>query len=127
MGQMQQDGSARGDPGATDCGGLFQNKFAAYLACFTANLGVRNSLYEEIMGAILAIELVEHKGWRYLWPECDSLLTIQASQNYHLVTHTYVEDNSCANKLASCARDSSEFCWWDSPLILLEQNSIGMG
>ncbi|KAG5023096.1 hypothetical protein JHK82_019001 [Glycine max] len=61
---MQQDGSARGDPGATDCGGLFQNKFAAYLACFTANLGVRNSLYEEIMGAILAIELVEHKGWR---------------------------------------------------------------
>lgn len=72
---MQQDGSARGDPGATDCGGLFQNKFAAYLACFTANLGVRNSLYEEIMGAILAIELVEHKGWRYLWPECDSSFT----------------------------------------------------
>ncbi|RZC17610.1 hypothetical protein D0Y65_010388 [Glycine soja] len=64
------DGAAKGNPSAR-CGGIFRNDRACALGCFTLNLRTQNSLFAELMGVILAIELVAKKNWSMLWLECD--------------------------------------------------------
>lgn len=65
------DRAAKGNPWSAGCRGIFRNERACALGCFTLNLRNQNSLFAELMGVILAIELVAKKNWSMLWLECD--------------------------------------------------------
>ncbi|KHN31168.1 hypothetical protein glysoja_012818, partial [Glycine soja] len=86
------DGAAKGNPSAR-CGGIFRNDRACALGCFTLNLRTQNSLFAELMGVILAIELVAKKNWSMLWLESNC---IHLTKSMHFqVGHIYKEGNTC--------------------------------
>lgn len=116
------DGAARGSPGIAACGGIFRNRMASILGCFTLNIGMVNSLTTEFTAAILAIEIALKNNWSSLWLECDSMLVVDAfkspsrvpwklrcrwkncqyilaNMNFQ-VSHIFREGNCCANRLA---------------------------
>lgn len=57
------DGFAKGSLGFASYGGIFRDHSTNSLGCFSQNLGVNNSFFGKIMGAILAIEIAFNKGW----------------------------------------------------------------
>lgn len=61
------DRTARGSPGVTACGGIFRDRMASALGCFALNIGVANSVYTELIAAIVAIEIASKNGWTKLW------------------------------------------------------------
>lgn len=63
------DGATKGFWGSASCGGIFRDKSAAMLGCFSANLGISNALQAELTSAMIAIELAEEKDWHNLWLE----------------------------------------------------------
>jgi len=72
------DGVARGCPGFAACAGIFRSSRGECIGSFSSFLGVQKSLYAEVIGAILVIELAWRKGFRRIWLECDSSLLCQA-------------------------------------------------
>ncbi|PNX74366.1 ribonuclease H [Trifolium pratense] len=56
------DGASAGNPGNSSCGGVFRNSEAIFCGAFAINLGVQSSLFAELMGAMLAIEIAHQKG-----------------------------------------------------------------
>ena len=117
------DGAARGCPGFTTCAGIFRGSRSEYIGSFSSFLGVQKSLYAEVMGAILAIEIAWSKGFRRIWLECDSSHLCQAFSLFNLipwylrgrwrkcikiskeidfeVSHIFREGNYYADKLAA--------------------------
>lgn len=65
--KCNSDGVAKGSPGIASCGGIFLDYKAAVIDCFAANLGVTTSLFAELNGVILAIEIAEDRGWNNIW------------------------------------------------------------
>jgi hypothetical protein len=59
-----------------------------YCGAFAINFGTQCSLYAEIMGAMLAIELAHHRGWNSLWLETDSKLVLSAFKSPSTVPYT---------------------------------------
>ncbi|MCI20530.1 ribonuclease H protein, partial [Trifolium medium] len=131
------DGAAKGYPGLAACAGLFRDNSGDFIGGFAKNLGLASSLFAELMGAILAIEIAQNKGWNNMWLETDSKLVQLAfkspslvpwmlnnrwqnclhkvrSMNF-IVTHLYREGNSCADTLANLGLNLDAFCWWDVP------------
>jgi len=60
------DGAARGCLGFSACAGIFRGSKGEYIDRFSFYFWVQKSLYVEVMGVILAIELVWRKGFRCL-------------------------------------------------------------
>jgi ribonuclease HI len=137
--KCNSDGASAGNPGNSSCGGIFRNSEANFCGAFAYNLGIQSSLYAEIMGAILAIELAHHKGWNSLWLETDSMLVLNAfkststvpyslrnrwnncifflSRMNFFVSHIFREGNKCADTLANLGLSlppSSSHTWWSS-------------
>jgi len=55
--KVNTNGAARGCPGLSACAGIFRGCKDEYIGSFSSFLEVQKSLYAEIVGAILAIEL----------------------------------------------------------------------
>jgi ribonuclease HI len=146
------DGASLGNPGLSACGGLFRNSNASFLGAFASNLGINTSLNSELIGAMLAIEIANSKGWTQLWLESDSMLVVHAfssskivpwvlrnrwenclllisNMNFY-VSHIYREGNHCADKLANLGLSLNVFSWWNHvPPLLLDdfgKNRFGM-
>jgi hypothetical protein len=45
----------------TSCGGIFQNSRVEHLGSFALNIGADNALLDELIGVIIAIELLPLK------------------------------------------------------------------
>lgn len=65
--------------GAKSCsrGGIFKDKSAAVLGCFSCSIGISNAFQADLICAMLAIEIASSKGWNSLWLECDSKLVVE--------------------------------------------------
>jgi len=55
--KVNTNGAARGCPGLAACAGIFRGSRGEYISSLFSFLRVQKSLYAEVMGAILAIEL----------------------------------------------------------------------
>lgn len=146
------DGSALGTSGVAACGGIFRDKSAAIVGCFSLNIGVSFALNAELMGAIVAIETAYARGWHHLWLECDSSLVIHAFSVTSIVpwslrncwlnslslvrkmnfvySRVFREGNTCADLLASHGTSISGLSWWNSIPSFLQvdffRNKIGL-
>lgn len=55
------DGASNGNPGMAACGGIFRMYRGFSMGCFALPLGVKTSVFAEIMGFIKAVELANDK------------------------------------------------------------------
>ncbi|CAL0301660.1 unnamed protein product [Lupinus luteus] len=130
--KVNSDGAAIGCPGFAGGGG-----FGAYF-------GIQNSLYAEIMAAIVVVKIASHKGWSRIWLETDSTVLIDCFllkkqvpwklRNLWLkclhsislikfkVSHIYREGNSCADLLANCGVKFKTDCWWNTTPSIISQD-----
>jgi len=69
----------------SSCVGIFRNRDADFLLCFSENLGTGNAFFAELSGAMRAIELAKLHNWSCLWLETDSTLAVKAFNNQSLV------------------------------------------
>jgi ribonuclease HI len=76
--KCNSEGASAGNPGNSSCGGVFRNFGVTFCDAFAINLGIQPSLFAELMGAMLAIEIAHQKGWKSLWPETDFMLVLNA-------------------------------------------------
>jgi hypothetical protein len=58
--------SQKGCPGLAAFGGIFRDCRGTYVGGFSCNLGISNSLFAELIAAMLSIEMANDKGWRSL-------------------------------------------------------------
>ena len=128
------DGSAKGTPGHSGCGGIFRNSRGFVKGCFASYVGISFAFEAEIMGFILAVEIAHKFNWQNLWVETDSMLVcwlfrtdsshvpwkirnrwIRAVHRARLlnvrVSHIYREGNCVADKLASFATFPGTSFW----------------
>src|SRR6266487_2208711 len=88
----------------------------------------------ELIALILAMELANSKGWKYLWLESNSLMALRAFNSIDLVpwdlrnrwsnclslglnlrwSHIYREGNACADKFATLGHAYANLRWWSS-------------
>lgn len=54
------------------------------LGCFSDNLCIKHALYADLVGAMMAIELVFKNGWQK-WLDCDSLLVVKVFSSDNIV------------------------------------------
>ncbi|MCI69340.1 ribonuclease H protein, partial [Trifolium medium] len=54
--------ASKGNPGPSACGGIFRDNQANDLGCFASNLGVSDVFSAELIGAIIAIEIIGKDG-----------------------------------------------------------------
>ena len=129
------DGASKGNPGPSACGGIFRNSTADFMGAFAFSLGISNSLFAELQGAMIAIEIASQKGWKYLWLETDSIIVTLAfkssktvpwqlrnrwencllktsAMNFYVI-HVYREGNQCADLLANIGLSLQTHAWWD--------------
>ncbi|PNX85515.1 ribonuclease H, partial [Trifolium pratense] len=127
------DAAALGCPGQASCAGVFRDKNAIFLGCFTVNLCINTAFHAELIGVMFAMEIAFEKGWWNLWVETDSLMVtlafntpdmvpwylrnrwlnclhISKSMNF-IISHIFREGNSLADKLASLGLHSNSFIW----------------
>jgi ribonuclease HI len=141
--KCNSDGASAGNPGNSACGGAF-----------AVNLGIQSSLFAELMGAMLAIEIAHQKGWSSLWLETDSMLVLGAfkssssvpyilrnrwkncllfiSQMNFFVSHIFREGNKCADIMANTGLSlpiSTTHSWWSSspPSLFADLDSNRLG
>jgi hypothetical protein len=65
--KCSSDEASLGNPCNFSCGDFFRNSTVVFEGAFAFNLGVQTSLFVELMGAVLAIEIAFQKGWKHLW------------------------------------------------------------
>jgi ribonuclease HI len=115
----------------TACGAILRDCTGAYKGGFSSKLAHSTVLHAELMGIILAMEMVLEKGWSRLWVEIDSQLAIRASRDHSIVpwnlqnrwhncfscqmqllfSHVYREGNACADKVAAHSHVITGFLW----------------
>ena len=128
------DGALNKNPLKSSCGGIFRNAAGVCIGSFSQNLNTNSFYIEELLAAILAIEIAYSKGWQNLWLETDSQLVLLAFQKRShvsweirnrwinclelikgmnfFVSHIYREGNSCADGLANIVLALSAFAWF---------------
>jgi len=55
------------------CGEIFRDQSGVFMGCLSASLGDYSLLKAEIMGFIIAMEIVARHHWRFIWIEGDSI------------------------------------------------------
>lgn len=131
--KVNTDGSFRGRPVRSSCGGVFRNCRGEVVGCFTQKLGLGSALEAELSACILALDIARHRQWNKIWLESDStdVVELLASRSMdvpenvkdswtralgHLthmefrVSHIYREGNRVADALADA--DAAETGWW---------------
>lgn len=95
------------------------------------NIGIANSLHAELIGIIMAVEIVFDKKWHHLWIETDSKIATLAIKSPSIVpwklknrwnncvgklqsmqfilSHIYREENHRADKLANLGLSIADF------------------
>ncbi|GAU10222.1 hypothetical protein TSUD_423240, partial [Trifolium subterraneum] len=77
------DGSLR--DGLAACGAIFRDSNRGFLGGFSCRVDVASVLHTELLGIIMAIEQANHRGWRHVWIETDSMVSIQATKDHSIV------------------------------------------
>ncbi|KAL5766816.1 hypothetical protein ACOSP7_017433 [Xanthoceras sorbifolium] len=137
--KVNVDGCSKGNPGPAACGGVFRMENGIYIGAFAVNLGFKDSVYAELMGIIMAVELAYARGWRQLWIESDSTVALKClttdSTCYvpdelmdcwlkckSLIkemdvscSHVYREGNVVADTLANIGLSFPSSVWMDCP------------
>ena len=129
------DGSARGAPGRSGCGGVFRTSRGFVKGCFSVFLGIKYAFEAELFGFMIAMEIAEKFGWNTLWLETDSTYVVLlvknnsqkvpwrfrsrwiralqfARKNNVRISHIYREGNCVADKLASMSITEDSNHWW---------------
>ena len=75
------DGSVRGAPGRSGCGGIFRTCKGFVKGCFSVGLGIRFSFEAELFGFMIALEITHKFSWNYLWLETDSSYVVLFVKN----------------------------------------------
>lgn len=60
--KCNSDGAAHGSPGHAPCGDLFRDSSGAILGCFSSYIGIGTAFDAELLGAVLAVEIVFNRG-----------------------------------------------------------------
>ncbi|KAK9287181.1 hypothetical protein L1049_015592 [Liquidambar formosana] len=131
------DGAAKGNPGPAGYGAIFRNYRGFVLGAFCDTLGVSSSVAAELMAVLKAVDVAWHRGWHFLWIECDSSLIPNFLSNGHpsipflfrvvwsnclhrlthityRYSHIFREGNCSANKLVNKGVSVQSFSWWSS-------------
>jgi len=115
------------------CGEIFRDQSGVFMGCLSASFGDYSVLKAEIMGFIIAMEIVARHHWRFIWIEGDSIgvllafskpsmIPIRWRNRWHscfshsmraIFSHIFHEGNGCANELASHGHSVSDTVWWD--------------
>ncbi|XP_019431828.1 PREDICTED: uncharacterized protein LOC109338930 [Lupinus angustifolius] len=134
--KINSDGAAKGFPGHTGGCAIFKDNIGSCLGCFASYFNIQDSLYAEVLAAILAIQTAFSKGWHLVWLECDSSWVVEIFRGSMAVpwklsnlmlkcrntmlamqikiSHIYREGNICADKLANYGVTSRCDSWWTS-------------
>lgn len=72
-------------PNTIAYGGIFRDHYANHLGNFSSFLGSDNSLFVELVGAILAMEHALSFDWFHFWLETNSMLVVRAISKPTLV------------------------------------------
>ncbi|XP_019435167.1 PREDICTED: uncharacterized protein LOC109341679 [Lupinus angustifolius] len=75
--KINSDGAAKGSPGHAGGGAIFRGTFGSCLGCFASYFNIQDSLYPEVLAAILAIQIASSKDWLLVWLECDSSSVVE--------------------------------------------------
>lgn len=115
------DGSARGQPGQSSCGGVFRNCRGFVKGCFSRLQGTGFAFEAELVAAMtaLSIDHFKGKGWTTLWIESDStyVVTLLRSRshlvpwnhrNRCLLTLHHLRNHSFTNNCYPTGTSSSE-------------------
>lgn len=111
------------------CGGLARD-YSGFFYGFASSLGVSNSLIVGFMGVMLAIEFTNENNLRNVWLESGSTMVVKAFSPPYcvswlirikwikcinlvskwdvVVSHTFIERNSCADTLANLGLSLSD-------------------
>ncbi|XP_019455063.1 PREDICTED: uncharacterized protein LOC109356182 [Lupinus angustifolius] len=122
--KVNSDGAAHG------------NSNGDLMGCFASYFSIQNSIYVELLAAIMVVSIAHAKGWRSIWLECDSKVVVDIFQGSKLVpwrlsnlmnkcrhllnsmqfmvSHIFIQGNVCANKLATFGVNSKIDSWWNS-------------
>lgn len=148
---MNVDGSSRGSPGTSACGGIFRDSNGVFLGAFAFPIGISTAFRAELNATMKAIDLAALHSWSSLWLETDSTLVHAAFNNRTIVpwdlrnqwdncilllrnfpfyaSHIYWEGNVCADALANHGLALTLYkCWELIPLFLgnlVHENMIG--
>ncbi|CAL0312718.1 unnamed protein product [Lupinus luteus] len=68
--------ATHGSPGHAGGGGIFRDNSRLMLGCFAAYFGLQDSIFVELLAALMAIEIAHSKGWFNIWLECDSTIVV---------------------------------------------------
>lgn len=66
------------------CGGIYRNEAAEHVRSFVTLFGER-ILTAEVNAIMLTFELHVDRQWKYLWPESDFIMVVNAFSNLSLV------------------------------------------
>ncbi|KAM7472576.1 hypothetical protein LguiA_010759 [Lonicera macranthoides] len=123
--------------GIAACGGLFRDWDASVYGVFAYNIGSGNAYVAEFMVVIIAVKMAHSKGWRKIWFEMDSTITLSNFFNRNYTppwklqrrweacwsmlddmevrsSHIFREGNVLADILSNMALRHVFFVWWDS-------------
>ncbi|GAU45311.1 hypothetical protein TSUD_300400 [Trifolium subterraneum] len=95
--------------GSAACGGLFRDYMANFHGGYAKKIETVSVFHVELIALILAMELANSKGWKYLWLESDSLMALRAFDSIDL-------GNTCADKFATLGHAYANLRWWSSLL-----------
>ena len=115
-------------------GVIFRDSNNVCHCCFAQNLNTESTFIGEISRAMKAIEIAIEKNWNNLWLETDSQLVLLAFRAEHmvpwflrniwfnclqnvknmnfLVSHIYIEGNTCAYMLTNFDLTLSPYVWF---------------
>ncbi|KAK1558478.1 hypothetical protein Q3G72_002774 [Acer saccharum] len=91
--KVNVDSCSKGNFGPIGCGGVFRVDNGRYIEAFAANLGFKDSVFAELMGIIMAVELAHSRGWRNLWIKSDSTMALKllTTDSLHKVPNELVD------------------------------------
>lgn len=134
--KLNTDGAMIKNPCRASCASIFRDNNSIFKGGFAQNVETDSPFVEEMMAALVAIEIAFDRGWHNLWLETDSQLILLAfkaknmipctlrnrwinclqlllSMNF-FVTHIYREGNSCADSFANLGLAVSSLVWFPS-------------
>ncbi|XP_019431726.1 PREDICTED: uncharacterized protein LOC109338843 [Lupinus angustifolius] len=74
--KINLDGATHGASGLARGGAIFRDHMGDFMACFASFFVIQDTLFAELISAILAIEFAYKKRWYSIWLECDSSLSV---------------------------------------------------
>ncbi|XP_019451876.1 PREDICTED: uncharacterized protein LOC109353976 [Lupinus angustifolius] len=121
--KINTDGAAKGFPGHSGGGAIFRDGKGECLGCFASYFNIQDSLYAEVLAAIMVVQIDHSKGWLLIWLECDSTSVVEIFRGSKpvpwklsnlmnkckkamlemqvKVSHIFRDDNACADRLAN--------------------------